>query len=57
MNTFEEKAVNAVRDYLIELLKEGQWGRVRQVSDALTALVEGKTPRWVLESPAIDEIL
>lgn len=43
MNTYEDAAVDAVRDYLIELLKERQWCRARQVGGALRALIEGET--------------
>jgi len=52
MDNYEDRAIEAVRDYLVDLLKQKQFCEARRVGDALRMLVEGRGPQGVAEAPA-----
>lgn len=49
MENYEDRAIEAVRDYLVDLLKQKQFCEARRVGDALRMLVESKRPQVVNE--------
>ncbi len=42
MGICEDTAIGSVRDWLMELLKKGEWCQARQVGKALEMLVEAR---------------
>ena len=42
MGTYEDTAIDAVRDWLMDLLKRREWCQARGIGKALEMLVEGR---------------